>query len=63
MLTPFFWRNDLAKGELVRLSDVVAADGRSYWLVYPEHRRHVPKLRRFRDWLLAEVAKDRAALD
>lgn len=62
MLTPFFWRNDLAKGELVRLSDVVAADGASYWLVYPEHRRHVVKLRRFRDWLMAEVARDRAAL-
>ena len=58
MLTPFFWRNDLAEGRLARLSRIVAADGRSYWLVYPEHRRHVPKVRRFRDWLLAEVAKD-----
>lgn len=62
MLTPFFWRYDLAQGRLTRLSEVLAADGRSYWLVYPEHRRHVPKLRRFRDWLLAEVAKDRGAI-
>lgn len=61
MLTPFFWRNDLADGRLVRPFAQVSTRGYAYWLVYPEHRRLVPKVRRFRDWLLAEVAKDRAA--
>jgi LysR family glycine cleavage system transcriptional activator len=62
LLTPFFWRNDMAEQRLVRLFDHVSNHGYGYWLVYPEHRRNVPKIRAFRDWLLAEVAKDQAAL-
>ncbi len=31
-------------------------DGRDYWLVYPESRRNVPKIRAFRDWILAAIA-------
>ena len=54
LLTPFFWRQALADGRLVRLSDVVASDGRAYYLVTPEHRRGVTKIKRFRDWLLAD---------
>jgi LysR family transcriptional regulator, glycine cleavage system transcriptional activator len=61
MMTPFFWRNDLADGRLVRLFDQISTGGSAYWLVTPEHRRGVPKIRRFREWLLAEVAKDLAA--
>jgi LysR family transcriptional regulator, glycine cleavage system transcriptional activator len=62
MLTPFFWRNDLAEGRLVRPFTQLSTRGYAYWLVYPEHRRAVPKIKRFREWLLAEVAKDRAGL-
>jgi len=58
MLTPFFWRNDLAEGRLVRLFDQVSTRGYAYWLVYPEGRRSVPKIKRFREWLLAELARD-----
>ncbi|WP_236697440.1 LysR substrate-binding domain-containing protein [Sphingomonas sp. Leaf357] len=58
LLTPFFWRNDLADGKLVRLFPQVSTRGYAYWLVYPEHRRTVPKIRQFRDWLLAEIARD-----
>lgn len=56
MLTPFFWRNDLAEGRLVRLFDQISTRGYAYWLVYPEERRNVPKIKRFREWLLAELA-------
>ena len=28
--------------------------------VYPEYRRHAPKVRAFRDWLLGEMEKDAA---
>jgi LysR family glycine cleavage system transcriptional activator len=58
MLTPFFWRNDLAEGRLVRPFDQVSTRGYAYWLCYPEARRGVPKIRRFREWLLAELARD-----
>jgi LysR family glycine cleavage system transcriptional activator len=58
MLTPFFWRNDLAEGRLVRLSDQVSTRSYAYWLVVPEHRRTTPKIKRFREWLLAEVRED-----
>jgi LysR family transcriptional regulator, glycine cleavage system transcriptional activator len=60
MLTPFFWRNDLAEGRLVRPFAQISSRGYCYWLVCPEHRRHVLKIQRFREWLLAEIAKDRA---
>ena len=58
MLTPFFWRNDLADGRLVRPFDQVSTRGYAYWLCYPEARRSVPKIKRFRDWLIAEMARD-----
>ena len=61
LLTPFFWRADLAEGHLVRLFDTLASEGRAYFLVAPEHRRGVTKIERFRDWLLAEIARDRGA--
>lgn len=58
MLTPFFWRNDLADGRLVRPFEQVSTRGYAYWLVCPEARRGVPKIKRFREWLLAELARD-----
>ena len=62
MLTPFFWRNDLAEGRLVRPFEQVSTRGYAYWLVYPDHRRNVPKIKRFREWLRAEVDRDLAAV-
>ncbi len=58
MLTPFFWRNDLAEGRLVRPFSQVSTRGSAYWLVTPQARRNIPKIRRFREWLLAELARD-----
>jgi|KBSSwiStaDraftv2_1062776.scaffolds.fasta_scaffold23684_3 LysR family glycine cleavage system transcriptional activator len=58
MLTPFFWRNDLAEGRLVRPFEQISTLGYGYWLVYPEYRRNVTKIRRFRSWLVAEIARD-----
>lgn len=62
MLTPFFWRNDLAEGRLVRPFKQLSTRGWGYWLVSAEHRRLVPKIKRFREWLIAEVKRDLAAL-
>ena len=58
LMTPFFWRDDIADGRLVRLSEHLSTAGDDYWLVYPEHRRTTPKIRQFRDWLLREIAQD-----
>jgi LysR family transcriptional regulator, glycine cleavage system transcriptional activator len=55
MLTPFFWRQDMADGRLVQPFAQVSTQGLAYWIVYPEHRRRSLKIRRFRDWLLAEI--------
>lgn len=59
LLTPFLWRTDLAEGRLVRLSDRISTRGYGYWLVYPEERRSVAKIKRFREWLLDEIGRDR----
>jgi len=57
MLTPFFWRQDMAERRLVQLFPQVSTLGVGYWIVYPEHRRLTPKIKRFREWLLAELGK------
>ena len=60
MLTPLFWRAELASGRLVQLFDLISFEGPGYWLVYPEHRRNQAKIRAFREWILAEVEAMRA---
>ena len=43
----------------------ISARGWAYWLVLPPERRMVPKVKRFREWLLAvmEEAKQPAHLE
>lgn len=55
ILTRKLFAAELANGALIQPFDIVADDGHAYWLVYPEQRRNVPKIRAFRDWLLAEL--------
>ncbi|TIO13254.1 MAG: LysR family transcriptional regulator, partial [Mesorhizobium sp.] len=50
------FKNELADGRLIQPFDLVGDDGHAYWLVYPTARRNVPKIRAFRDWILAEIA-------
>jgi LysR family glycine cleavage system transcriptional activator len=56
IVTRALFKDELADGRLIQPFDLVGDDGHAYWLVYPEARRNVPKIRAFRDWLLAEVA-------
>jgi LysR family glycine cleavage system transcriptional activator len=61
ILTPGFYRRELASGLLAQPFPLVCSDDKTaYWLTYPESRRHQPKIRAFRDWLLDEIA-DKAA--
>lgn len=55
ILTPAFFRDDLAAGRLVQPFSLVCDDGHGYWLVYPRERRNVPKIKAFRDWACAEA--------
>lgn len=58
LLTPTFFRADIEAGRLVQVLPIVVKEKLDYWLVYPQERRNVPKIRAFRDWLLAQVALD-----
>ena len=62
MLTPFFWREEMADGRLVQPFAYQCRGERSYWLCYPESRRNLPKVRLFRDWLLGHFDEGREAL-
>jgi LysR family glycine cleavage system transcriptional activator len=57
MMTPMFWRDELKAGRLVQPFDHVHITDRSHWLVYPEGRRNQPKIAAFREWILAQVAR------
>lgn len=47
---------ELAAGSLIQPFDILGHDNQSYWLVHLSARRNVPKIRAFREWLLAELA-------
>lgn len=55
IVNPLMWQAELAGGLLVQPFPGVDAD-HYFWLVYPEERANVPKIRAFRDWVLAEGA-------
>ncbi|MBB4243451.1 MULTISPECIES: LysR substrate-binding domain-containing protein [Rhizobium] len=54
ILTPEFYADDLASGRLIQPFDILSSDNTDYWIAYPENRRHTPRIRAFRDWLLCE---------
>ncbi|HEY0165029.1 MAG TPA: LysR substrate-binding domain-containing protein [Sphingomicrobium sp.] len=55
LLTPFLWRGDMAAGQLVQPFALTSTTGYAYWLAYPPERRLVPKVKRFREWLLESI--------
>ena len=59
MLTPFVWRSDLAEGRLARPFEQVSTRGFAYWFVVAESRRNVLKIKRFGEWLLVEMGRER----
>jgi LysR family glycine cleavage system transcriptional activator len=58
LLTPLLWKGDVAAKRLaVPFSDRISVRGWAYWLIYPAERRLQPKIKRFREWLLAEMQR------
>ncbi len=59
LLTPLLWAGDVGAGRLaVPFPDRVSTRNWSYWLVIPPERRMVPKVKRFREWLLAQFDEE-----
>lgn len=61
LLNALLWSRELADGLLVAPFEVTASAGSSFWLVCPEGRRNVPKIRNFREWLLSDAVATGAA--
>lgn len=58
ILNPMLWVGDMEAGRLVPVIEAEAFDPNDFWLVYPEHRRRVRKVRLFRQWLIETVAEE-----
>jgi LysR family transcriptional regulator, glycine cleavage system transcriptional activator len=59
LLMPEYFSRELAQGRLVMPFARLIDEDSGYWLAYPESRRNVPKIRTFRDWIVAEAASGR----
>jgi LysR family glycine cleavage system transcriptional activator len=55
ILSPPMFKPAIDAGLLVQPFSHVALYKNGFWLVYPEHKRHLPKVRALRDWLLKSV--------
>lgn len=55
MIFPTMFADAIAAGQLVQPFPHYAVEPRPMWLVYPEHKRRLAKVRAFRDWLLQAV--------
>jgi LysR family transcriptional regulator, glycine cleavage system transcriptional activator len=60
LMTPIFWRDEIAAGGLVQPFPTLYLPPVSLWFVRPEGRSAVRKIERFREWLVAELAAERA---
>ena len=64
LLTPLLWKGDVSAERLtVPFPNRISARGWAYWLVFPTERRMVPKVKRFREWLIAEMRRAVDQLD
>jgi LysR family glycine cleavage system transcriptional activator len=57
--SPILFRNEIGSGRLVPAHDLVASDGRSFWLAYPAARQKSGKIAKFREWVCDEASSDR----
>ncbi|MDX3926970.1 MAG: LysR substrate-binding domain-containing protein [Shinella sp.] len=55
IVNPGHFREEVKAGQLYQPFPITCNDGRDYWLVYRQSRRNIPKIRAFRDWILATM--------
>lgn len=60
ILSVFLWRQEMEAGLLVEPMPSQVIDPTTYWLVHPPHSRNVPKVKAFRDWIIAQFAAEAA---
>lgn len=58
LVSEFLVREDLDKGRLVKPFDLVLSSNHWYWFVCPTENMDRPKVRAFRDWLVAAIGDD-----
>lgn len=58
LASPILFSREIAAGMLVRPFEQMVAFHTGYYLVWPEGRRRSPKIKRFRDWLMAQADGD-----
>jgi len=56
LLMPEYFPREIEAGRLMMPFKRTVDEDSGYWLAYPESRRNVPKIRHFRDWIVAEAA-------
>lgn len=56
LLNTRMWQPELAGGLLVAPFELNAGYGGSFWLISSEARRNVPKIKAFREWIVAAAA-------
>ncbi len=61
MLTPFFFRDDLAAGRLIQPFGLSVCDEKTYWLTYPPARRNSAKIKAFHAWIVETLSNDLAS--
>jgi len=62
LMTPLLWRTELDAGRLVQPFATLYQPGTAHFLVHRQNRVGVRKIERFREWLHAELDKDRHLL-
>lgn len=62
LMTPLLWRVEVDAGRLVQPFDTLFQPGTAHYLVHRANRVGVRKIERFREWLHAELDKDRHLL-
>ncbi|NML12572.1 LysR family transcriptional regulator [Sphingobium sp. AR-3-1] len=61
ILNHFLWKMEIESGLLVEAVPSYVREIASYWVVYPPHARNTPKVKAFRDWIVAAFAAEIAA--
>lgn len=56
LLMPEYFQRELEQGRLIMPFKRTINQDSGYWLAYPEGRRNVPKIKAFRDWIVAQAA-------